>query len=166
VLPSSATSLTVSILTFTAADDTGVTGYLVTESAESPAADASGWRTAPPASYTFASYGDKVLYAYARDAAGNVSAGRSAMVTVTQPAPVNTIAITKAEWSLRKKTLTVYATSQLMDQAGLALAGFGAMIWTPARTDWEFFGSVATNPGTVTVTGPEGSRTATVVQVR
>jgi DNA-binding beta-propeller fold protein YncE len=82
-IPSTSSSLTVPITTFTATDDRGVTGYLVTESSANPSATASGWSATPPTSYTFATAGTKMLYAWARDAAGNVSNSRSATVTVT-----------------------------------------------------------------------------------
>lgn len=85
-LPASSTSLTVSINSFTATDDVGVTGYMVTSSSTAPTASASGWSTSAPTSYAFASSttaGTKTLYAWAKDAAGNVSASRSASVTIS-----------------------------------------------------------------------------------
>jgi hypothetical protein len=81
-IPASGTTLTVTITTLTATDNVGVTGYLVTESATKPLASATGWSATKPASYTFASAGSKTLYAWAKDAAGNVSASRSAPVTL------------------------------------------------------------------------------------
>jgi hypothetical protein len=81
-IPASSTTLTVPITTFTATDDVGVTGYLANESASVPAAGAGGWTATAPTSYTFASTGAKTLYAWAKDAAGNVSTSRSASVTV------------------------------------------------------------------------------------
>jgi len=83
VIPASATTLTVPITSLTATDDVAVTGYLVNESSSTPAPAAAGWSAATPTSYTFASTGAKTLYAWAKDAAGNVSASRSATVTVT-----------------------------------------------------------------------------------
>ncbi|MBJ6723713.1 DUF4082 domain-containing protein [Geomesophilobacter sediminis] len=82
-VPSTATTLTVAVTTFTATDNVAVTGYLVTESATKPSATATGWSSAAPGSYTFTTTGSKTLYAWAKDAAGNVSASRSATVTVT-----------------------------------------------------------------------------------
>ena len=58
-LPPTSTSLTVSITTFTASDDTGVTGYLATESATAPLAGDAGWSATAPADYTFATEGSK-----------------------------------------------------------------------------------------------------------
>ena len=83
ISPTSA-SLTVPILSFTATDNVAVTGYIVTEAASpAPAAGAAGWTAAPPANYTFASAGAKTLYAWAKDAAGNVSASLNDLVTIT-----------------------------------------------------------------------------------
>jgi len=85
-IPGSSTSLTVSINSFIATDDVGVNGYMVTGSSTAPAASASGWSSSAPTSYTFASSttsGTKTLYAWAKDAAGNVSASKSASVTLS-----------------------------------------------------------------------------------
>jgi hypothetical protein len=82
-IPATSSTLTVSITTFTASDNVGVTGHLVTETSSTPSAGASGWSAAAPASYTFATPGAKTLYAWAKDAASNISASRSASVTIT-----------------------------------------------------------------------------------
>ncbi len=82
-IPATATSLTVSITSFTATDDVGVTGYLVTESSTKPASGAAGWTATAPTGYTFATAGAKTLYAWAKDAAGNVSNSLSASVMIT-----------------------------------------------------------------------------------
>lgn len=82
-MPTTSNSLTVAVTSLTATDNVGVTGYLITESATTPSATASGWTSSPPANYTFASDGNKTLYAWAKDAAGNVSTGRSASVVIT-----------------------------------------------------------------------------------
>jgi hypothetical protein len=79
----SGASLIVTVTNFTAIDDTAVTGYLVSESATAPAAADSGWTSTPPASYTFATGGSKTLYAFAKDAAGNVSTSATTTVTVS-----------------------------------------------------------------------------------
>lgn len=69
-----------------ATDDTGVTAYLVGESAEKPAPDDSAWSEEKPAAFSLsAGYADKTVYAYAKDAAGNVSDGVSLSVRYVQP---------------------------------------------------------------------------------
>ena len=55
---------------------------MVNTSSTKPPASAAGWSTSPPASYTFSTTGKKTLYAWAKDAAGNVSANKSATVTI------------------------------------------------------------------------------------
>ena len=82
-IPATATSLTVPISNFTATDNVAVTGFIVTESSSAPSATAAGWSATVPTSYTATSAGAHTLYAYAKDAAGNVSTGKSASVTIT-----------------------------------------------------------------------------------
>ena len=103
-VPAAATALTVAITGFTATDNIGVTGYLVNESATAPLTTASGWSASAPASYTFATAGTKTLYAWAKDAAGNVSVARQATVTVTLPDTMPPIV----------STFTIPATSTMM----------------------------------------------------
>jgi hypothetical protein len=86
-IPAAATRLTISMTALTATDDVGVAGYMVKESAAAPAASAVGWSRTPSRTYRFASAGTKTLYAWAKDAAGNVSASRTASVTITVSGP-------------------------------------------------------------------------------
>ena len=83
-LPATATSLTVPVGSFTATDNLAVTGYLINKVATAPAAGAAGWTATAPASVT-AVEGSNTFYAWAKDAAGNVSLSKSASVTVTLP---------------------------------------------------------------------------------
>jgi hypothetical protein len=82
-VPATASSLTVAITSLTATDNVAVTGYLVNESSTKPSASTTGWTTSVPTSYSFTTAGNKTLYAWAKDAAGNVSASRSAAVVIT-----------------------------------------------------------------------------------
>ena len=94
-LPATASALSVAISSLSATDNVAVTGYLISESSAAPAASASGWSSSKPASFSFAGPGARTAYVFAKDAAGNVSASRSASVTITLPdtaAPVTTIA--------------------------------------------------------------------------
>ena len=84
-LPTTATSLTVSVSSFTATDNVAVTGYLVTTSATAPAVTATGWTVGAPSSVTASAAGSTTFYAWAKDAAGNVSSAMSASVTITLP---------------------------------------------------------------------------------
>jgi len=90
-LPSSIqNSLTIPVLNFTATDDIGVTGYLLTESSIPPISEDSGWSSSAPTVYTFLTDGPKTLYAWVKDAAGNVSISLSASVSIVIPEPVRT----------------------------------------------------------------------------
>ena len=89
-IPSTSTSLTVSVSSFTATDNNAVTGYLLTESSSSPLSSDGGWSGTAPTSYTFTSQGAKTLYAWVKDAAGNVSASMSGSVTVDTASPTVT----------------------------------------------------------------------------
>ena len=83
-IPETSQSLTVPITTLAAADNVGVTGYLLTESPTTPAPNTAGWSATIPSSYTFASPGNKTLYAWTKDAAGNISASAGDVITVTE----------------------------------------------------------------------------------
>ncbi len=84
-IPATSTSLNVSISTFTATDANGVIGYKITESSAAPLSGDSGWTLNPPANYTFSSIGEKILYAWAKDSAGNVSLSLNDSTIITLP---------------------------------------------------------------------------------
>ena len=86
-LPETSASLTVEILSFDATDNVAVSAYLVNESSMKPSASDAGWTVRAPTSYTFGSVGTKTLYAWAKDDAGNVSAGMSKSVTIELSGP-------------------------------------------------------------------------------
>ncbi|MDD2310070.1 MAG: hypothetical protein PHH91_10860, partial [Desulfuromonadaceae bacterium] len=84
-VPAVSSTLTVAGIVLTANDNVGVTGYYLSTSSYTPWVYSSGWRNPAPTSYTFTSTGTKTLYAWAKDAAGNISSPpRSAVVLVTQ----------------------------------------------------------------------------------
>lgn len=125
-IPATAASLTVSITTFTATDNVGVTGYLVTESATAPSASAAGWSSSAPVSYAFSTAGAKTLYAWAEDAAGNVSTSLSATVIVTSsnpppptPPPPSTIDLTNWANQWLKVTIKYEGYSLGLSNPGL-----------------------------------------------
>ncbi len=122
-IPATAASLTVSITSLVASDNVGVTGYLLTESSTKPAASAAGWTASSPSSYAFGSAGAKTLYAWARDAAGNVSNSKSASTTITVPPAADTIppTVTSFTLPLTSTSLTVAITSfSASDDAAVA----------------------------------------------
>lgn len=76
------------ITAFTASDNTAITGYCVTEANVSSGCS---WSSTAPASYTFATAGQKTLYAFVKDADGNISApsGPVAMAVSSPSLTVN-----------------------------------------------------------------------------
>jgi hypothetical protein len=81
-LPSTATSKTVPITTFTATDNVGVTGYCVTATNSSTGCS---WLSSAPTSIVFGSSGTQTAYGWAKDATGNISTPKSASTTITLP---------------------------------------------------------------------------------
>ena len=80
VLPDMHDALTVPIDSFTATDTDGVksslasvTGYMVTMSPTAPDSSDGGWQSSPPGEFTVDIDGVHTLYAWAKDAVGNVS---------------------------------------------------------------------------------------------
>jgi hypothetical protein len=71
-IPATSASLTVAV-TFTTSDAVGVTGWMIKETNSAPLSGDAGWSATVLTSYTFATPGAKNLYAWAKDAAGNVS---------------------------------------------------------------------------------------------
>ena len=135
-IPSAATTLTVPITAMTATDNVAVTGYLVTESSAIPSLTAAAWLSAPPASYTFATEGNKNLYVWARDAAGNVSAGWSAAVTITLPngTPVLIITSTLNHFTgyyaeiLRAEGLNLFSVKDISTVTSAVLTAYDVVI--------------------------------------
>lgn len=94
ITPTSYNSRTVPIATLTATDAVGVTGYCLKESASAPnsstcggAGSWSSWQAPPLATYVFASDGSKTLYAWAKDAAGNISTSLNDSLLIDSVAP-------------------------------------------------------------------------------
>ena len=72
-IPSIYYNLTIPITTFTATDNIAVTKYLITESDTTPLLSNPNWSNTPQTEYTFSTQGEKILYAWAVDEAGNIS---------------------------------------------------------------------------------------------
>jgi len=125
-IPAVSTGLTVSITTFTATDNVGVTGYMVTESSAAPTASAQGWTVAAPTSYTFATAGAKTLFAWAKDAAGNVSVSLSASVTISDTTPPTVSAVIPAvnATGVAVNTMVTATFSEAMNAATINTTNF------------------------------------------
>jgi hypothetical protein len=146
-LPASATNLTIVVSALSATDNVAVTGYIVTTNATKPLASAIGWTSSTPASVAAPSAGSITFYAWAKDAAGNVSASRSATVTITLPDTVvpvvNTFTIPATATSLTVPVTALSAT----DNVGVS----GYLVNTSATKPLATAaGWTATAPATVT----------------
>ncbi|NTV21945.1 MAG: hypothetical protein HGB03_00015 [Candidatus Yonathbacteria bacterium] len=83
VLPEMSDSLVVPISSFTATDDIGITGYLITESSDSPTYDDPMWNALVPTMFDFSTEGEKTLYAWAKDGSNNISSYAQDSVSVS-----------------------------------------------------------------------------------
>ena len=119
-LPSTSSTLSVPITTFTATDNVGVTGYCVTLTNSSSGCT---WSGTEPASVTFPSTGTQTAYAWAKDAAGNISTSLSSSVNITIDTTPPTISITApADKSTVSGTTSVTVTAN--DNVGVTQVAF------------------------------------------
>ncbi len=84
-IPSSSSTLIVPISELLCTDNIGVVGCLVTETNSVPQINDNGWLSDAPTSYVFSEVGSKTLYAWSKDAAGNVSKPATATVIIKLP---------------------------------------------------------------------------------
>jgi hypothetical protein len=143
-IPATTSSVTVSITSFIASDNVGVTGYKVTESGTAPLATDPGWVVPAPTSYTVSSGGSKTLYAWAKDAAGNVSTSLSASVTITAsdttPPTITAFLIPASSSSLRVSPITITAS----DNVGVTGYFISESGTTPPADDYRWVASAPT----------------------
>ena len=154
-IPTTSTTAKITISAFTASDNIGVAGYLVTESATTPLISDSGWSATRPGSYTFTGLipgvaTAKTVYAWAKDAAGNISLARTAVTTITIPdtsRPVITEFTLPAKATLATVSITSFVTN---DNGKIAGYNLTTTITAPlaSATGWS-----ATKPASYTFTG-------------
>jgi DNA-binding beta-propeller fold protein YncE len=133
-------SLNIPISAFTATDDVGVTGYLITTSSTPPSAGAAGWTGSAPTTYTVGSQGSYTLYPWAKDASGNVSAvfGSPASVTVDTTAPTVTSFTVPASSSSLNIPISAFTATDAVGVTGYLITtsstppSAGAAGWTGA----------------------------------
>jgi hypothetical protein len=116
-LPQTSASTTVTISTFTVSDNIGVTGYCLTETNNSSTCT---WNAAKPASYPFATAGTKTLYAFAKDAAGNVSTSKSASTIISTSTAGPSLTLTTLANGAITKSATLNVSGTVSDPIGVA----------------------------------------------
>lgn len=160
-VPATSKTLTISGITVAAtaaATNGGVTGYLITETSTVPALGDPGWNATAPTSYTTASEGSKTLFAWAKDAAGNISVAKAstpATVIVDATAPVvGTFGVPATSTTLAISPISVAAT----DAGGVTgyLVTESATPPLASATGWT---STAPTSYTVTATVQQGVAT-------
>jgi phosphatidylethanolamine-binding protein (PEBP) family uncharacterized protein len=134
-VPAQVTGLDVPVK-LSATDNTAVTGYLITETATAPSLTLAPWQPTKPTSYKAAAAGAKRLYAWARDAAGNISAAKSAHCILVPPGPGGGSGMNTAN------TISDQAQSTTIAFDGLAFVtgSYCAQTFYPPGKVADFFG--------------------------
>jgi hypothetical protein len=140
----SSTKSTAVTLALSASDAVGVTGYFVSTSSTPPTTATPGWvsvtsTTAYTASAPFtlpSTDGSKTVYAWYRDAAGNISTAASAIILLDQTAPTN-----------GSLTATPGSTQIVLSWSGFTDTGSGL-----ASAPYKLFSSTSTFPASCTGT--------------
>jgi chorismate mutase len=128
-IPATSASLIVPVSNFTATDNKAVTGFKLTETSAAPLAGDAGWTTVAPTSYTFATKGTKILYAWAKDKAGNVSESVSAQVEIpTKIGNTETFGLASLSTVRRAMPVTFNEAGQIQSISVYHNAGSGNVI--------------------------------------
>lgn len=139
-------------LNLLATDNVGVNGYFLSTSAAAPSATGTSWVSVAPAasfakdvSYTFSSGdGSKVIYAFYKDAAGNVSnAASDSIILDTTPPSVVGITPSGSATSVAVNTAVSAVFSEAMDVSTIGTSTF--------FLSGGVAGTITTSTGTVTV---------------
>jgi alpha-tubulin suppressor-like RCC1 family protein len=158
-------------LTLSATDSVGVTGYYLSDRSTTPSASASGWTSVTSTtsysgsvSYTLSSgEGSKTIYAWYKDAAGNVSSTASDTITLDTTSP--TVSITSPTTST-----TYTATSSTVSLSGSAsdsTSGISEVSWSNSKggsgtasgtASWSISSiSLSSGDNVITVTAKDGA---------
>jgi len=121
LMPTTSTTLRVPITAFTGSDNVGVTAYCVTSTNSMANCD---WLASPNTSFAFGSTGTKAAYAWVKDAAGNVSASKSATVNIgLADATAPTVSVTVPANNVTVSG-TVSVTASASDKVGVSKVEF------------------------------------------
>ena len=82
IISATSATRTVPVTCLIATDAVGVTGYLLSESATVPLLSDPAWSASAQSAFTCSTWGNKTIYAYARDAAGHISDAKSSNVYI------------------------------------------------------------------------------------
>jgi len=99
--------VTLSLIATDEIGGTGVTDYCIQETATNTVCT---WRSTAPTRFTFTTIGEKTLYAWVRDGAGNISANKSTTVIVDTVGPTLTLSTLANSAVTNNATLNVSGT--------------------------------------------------------
>jgi hypothetical protein len=172
LVPETSSSLNIPVIEFSATDNIAVNGYKLTETSTTPMPVDAGWSAFAPESYTFATEGTKTIYAWTKDAAGNVSVSLSDQVEITLPRTLGNIEVySSVSTGLSRKAMPVYFTESgtitsisiyhnggsgnallgvYADQSGLPTSQLGATPSTVVNSNAGWQKVTLTSPVTVT----------------
>ena len=165
------TKSTAVTLALSATDDVGVTGYYLSTSSTTPSASATGWTSITSTrsynasvSYNLSSSdGKKTLYAWYKDAAGNVSVSATDAITLDKTAPVVTITspVSSSTYTTTSSTLN------LGGNASDSTSGVNSVTWSNNKdgsgtasgtTSWNISGiGLSSGDNVITVTATDGT---------
>ena len=174
---SATTSSQLATATISATDDTGVTGYYLSESSTTPSITSSGWTSVTSTTsynanvnWTLSSgNGTKTVYVWFKDAVGNISASANTSITLNQTdttAPTNpSISINSGGASTTTTSVTL--TLSASDDTGVTGYYVSESTITPSLTsaNWVSVTSAASYSATAAFTlsgGSVGDNTKTV----
>jgi hypothetical protein len=81
-VPPTSSTLTIPVTAVNATDNVAITGYLLTETAITPSATDPGWQPTVPQTYNCKTWGNNVIYTFAKDSANNISTPTNKVVFV------------------------------------------------------------------------------------
>jgi hypothetical protein len=156
-MPSTASNLTVNVTSLAATDNTAVTGYCITTTNSSSGCS---WNSAAPNAVTVSSPGTVNWYAWAKDAAGNVSSAKTASTIITladSSAPTVPTALTATTVSSSQINLSWAASTDNVGVAGYKVYCNGTYIATSTTTSYSNTGLTASTNYSYTVSAVDAA---------
>jgi hypothetical protein len=152
--PATFTTGTITGLSLAATDNVAVTGYLITESSTAPSATVGAWSGTAPTSYTIVGNSNQnvTLYAWAKDAAGNVSDSLNKLISYVDTVKPTVSAFSTPTSSISRNLTglsitasdNVAVTGYLITESSTAPSASGGNWSSTAPTSYSVVGNAAT----------------------
>ncbi len=157
-------------LALSATDNVGVTGYYVAENSSTPSLSASAWNSVTSttsytgsASHTLSSGdGNKTVYVWYKDAAGNISSLASDSITLDTTSPTVTITSPTSNATYSTTSATISLGGSASDMSGVNSVAWsndtGGSGTAGGTTSWNVSSiSLSSGTNTITVTATDGA---------